>query len=88
MKNKTQKSEKTITFYRKKNQPLLKRVLFFKNLQRERSHKTVQRILGRLTAYSLDTLWGTLTDKLFREPPKNLPEAFPEYPEIANKPVS
>ena len=68
MKNKTQKSEKTITFYRKNFQPSPKRVMFFKNLQRERSHKTKPRILGRLPAYSLETLWGTLTDKLFREP--------------------
>ena len=28
-----------------------------------------------------------LPEKQVKNPPKNLPEAFPEYPEVANKPV-
>ena len=32
--------------------------------------------------------WSKTTRKTDWKPPKNLPEAFPEYPEIANKPAS
>ena len=31
--------------------------------------------------------WPTTSRKSTQKPPPNLPEAFPEYPEIANKPA-
>ena len=46
------KWKKTITFYKKKFQPSPKRVMFFKNLQRERSKNHGQRIFGRGSRHS------------------------------------
>ena len=61
MKNKIEKSEKTICFSRENFFPRLKQEGFFDTSGKTRM-KTIQpRIRGLSLSYSLETLWGTLT---------------------------